>query len=64
MADYQPKTTTLGNLIGICPRCEALMYRRVNLAKLDQIRGPLEITLPQRGEHIVESPHPSVNSDF
>jgi hypothetical protein len=64
MADYQPKTTTLGNLIGICPRCDALMYRRVNRATLDQIRGALEIRLTQGSEHIGESTDPSVNSAF
>jgi DNA-binding XRE family transcriptional regulator len=44
MADYQPKTATLGNLIGLCPICDAWMYRRVNRTKLDEIRGPLEIS--------------------
>lgn len=47
MADYKPVTATLGSLIGICPDCGVLMYRRVNVAKLHQIRGQLEITLPQ-----------------
>ena len=64
MADYRPKTATLGNLIGICPQCECLMYRRVNPSKLEQIRGPLDITLPQARSHIDESTGPSVNSDF
>lgn len=64
MADYQPKTATLGNLIAICPCCDAMMYRRVNRAKLDQIRGPLEIRLPEGLEHIDESTDPSVNRAF
>ena len=55
MADYQPITTTLGNLIGICPSCESIMYRRVNPAKLEQIRGKLDITMPQALPHIDES---------
>ena len=29
MAEYQPRTETLGNLIGICPQCECLMHRAV-----------------------------------
>ena len=64
MADYLPVTEMLGNLIGICPACDAMMYRRVNLAKLEQVRGKLNITLPQALPHIEESPEPSVNSDF
>ena len=47
MAECLLLTPVLGSLIGICPRCESMMYRRVNLANLEQIRGELEITLPQ-----------------
>jgi hypothetical protein len=64
MADYRPVTDTLGNLIGICPDCHAMMYRRVNLAKLEQVRGKLDIAMPQALSHIVESAQPSVNSDL
>ncbi len=64
MADYQVTTESLGSLIGICPDCEAMMYRRVSLAKLEQIRGRLDITMPQALQHIVESNQPSVNSDL
>jgi hypothetical protein len=64
MADYQPLTETQGNLIAICAVCETLMYRRVSLAKLEQVRGKLDITMPQAQPHIVESAEPSVNSDL
>ena len=47
MADYQPLTDTSGNLMGICPVCEAMMYRRVNLGRLEQVRGNLQVTMPQ-----------------
>ena len=56
MADYQPKTASLGNLIGICPRCDCMMNRRVNPSKLEQIRGPLDITLPQALSRIGREP--------
>jgi Helix-turn-helix domain len=64
MVEYQPVTQTLGNLIAICPDCHAMMNRRVNLTKLEQIRGHLHITMPQALRHIVESGQPSVNSDL
>ena len=64
MADYEPVTETLGNLIAICPDCNAIMNRRVSLAKLEQIRGRLDITMPQALRHIGESTQPSVNSDL
>lgn len=64
MAEYQPKTESLGNLFGICPDCCAGMNRNVNPSKLDQIRGQMEITLPQGVPRIVDSEQPPVNSDF
>ena len=64
MADYEALTETQGNLIAICPDCETIIYRRVSLAKLAQIRGRLDITFPQALRHIGESAQPSVNSDF
>jgi len=55
MADYLPVTATLGNLIAICSACEAMMYRRVSLAWLEEVRGKLDITLPQALPHIIWS---------
>ena len=64
MVDYMPVTATLGNLVAICSACETMMYRRVSLAKLAQVRGNLDITMPQALEHIGESAQPTVNSDL
>jgi hypothetical protein len=64
MADYKPLIRTLGDLVGICPSCESIMYRKVNLAKLNQVRGDLDITMPQAPSRIVESTEPSVNSNL
>lgn len=64
MADYQPITDTLGNLVGICSKCESMTYRRVSLAKLELVRGKLDIRMPQTLSHIDDSTHPSVNSDL
>lgn len=64
MADYITVTETLGNLVGICPDCGALINRRVSLAQLEQIRGQLDIRMPQALRHISESTQPSVNSDL
>lgn len=59
MADYQPLTATSGNLIGICPSCESMMYRRVNFAKLVQLGAQLDITLMQALPHIKRE-HPTL----
>jgi excisionase family DNA binding protein len=64
IADYQPMTPTAGNLIGICPACDAMMYRRVNLARLEWAKGKLDVTVAQALPRLDESAPPSVNSDF
>lgn len=64
LADYQPVTGTMGNLIAICPDCEAIMYRRVSLTKLAQVRDKLEIRMPQALLHIDETAQLSVNSEL
>jgi len=63
MAECQVSISTLGNLCGICPKCDCMMYRRVNLAKLEQVRGNLDITMRQVQSHISESSKLSVNCD-
>lgn len=64
MADYRIVTEKIGNLEAICPDCDNIMNRRVSLSKLDQVRGKIDITLPQALRHINESNHPTVNSDL
>ncbi len=58
-----PHRPVAGNLCGICPDCDRLIYRRVNLAKIDAVRGELEITFTQPRPRIGESDVPSVNCD-
>jgi excisionase family DNA binding protein len=64
MAEYKPGTATTGNLIGICPHCESMMYRRVNPAKLEQVCGKLDITMPQAQRHLDENGGSSVISEL
>lgn len=64
MTEYKPTTETMGNLIAICPTCGSIMNRRASFAKLGQIRGEMDITIPQALQHIVDSNQPSVNSDL
>ncbi len=64
MAEYQPVTATVGNLLAICPDCELMMNRRISFSKLELFRRQMDITLPQALQHIVESNQPTVNSDL
>jgi hypothetical protein len=64
MAEYFPITEKFGNLIGICPDCDAFMNRHVSLAKIGQVRGRMDITFPEESLQLYESANPTLNSDF
>lgn len=64
MAEYSPVTEKIGNLIAICPACNAMMNRRVSLAKIGSVCGNIDITFPEDLRHIVERARPTVNSDL
>jgi excisionase family DNA binding protein len=63
MAECTATGPLAGKLCGICPDCDRLIYRRVNLAKIDAIRGELEMTFTQPHPSIRESADPCVNCD-
>lgn len=53
MADYQPPITgDLGNIVGICPDCGCLIYRRTSTKSLAVIRRYLDITIPMANQRI------------
>lgn len=64
MADYVPITPTSGNLRGICPVCDILIHRRVSWAKMNDIKGKLDLTLPQAWPRITGTNIPPVNCDL
>lgn len=50
MAEYMTITVSQGNLRGICPDCDVMIYRRVSLAKLPEIQGNLDITFGRQSD--------------
>jgi hypothetical protein len=64
MADYLPSTEAFGNLRAICPDCDSMIYRRVNLSKLGAIADGLDIAFPQALSRIEEGRCPSLNCDL
>lgn len=64
MADYEPVTDKFGNLKAICPDCNFIINRRVSLAKLEQVRGEMDICFPLARQHVIEITKPTVNSDL
>jgi hypothetical protein len=63
-ADCIQTSVGAGSLCGICPDCNRLMYRRVNLQELNAVRGDLEITVRKRCERLGESEKPIVKCDL
>lgn len=43
MVDYEPTSSKVGNLVGLCPQCSNVMYRKVNAAKLHLVAENLDI---------------------
>jgi transposase-like protein len=64
MVDYESINSNVGCLIGICPSCTGIINKFFNIAKLEQIKDKLDITLPKALKHINESSKPLLNSDF
>lgn len=64
MADYVPRTVLQGSLCGFCPHCGRMIYRATTLAKLDEIRGGLDIAFPRAERRIADTSSPLSNVDF
>lgn len=63
MADYEPRTATNGDLMGICPVCDRWMYRRVRLQDLERVAGGLDVQITQADGPLQPLPCLSVNHD-
>lgn len=64
MAEYYPITEKFGNLVAICPNCNAMMNQHVSLAKIGAFQGKVDISFPKAHQHLIERAKPSVNSDL
>ena len=64
VADFQPETEAVGNLIALCVDCETIMYKRIGTAKLGLISAQIEVTVTEALKRIGDSDNPIVNSDF
>lgn len=64
IADYEALSESGGRLVGLCPSCEAVIYRRVSIKSFSAAAGDLDVTCTKGQEHIVDSAHPFVNLHF
>lgn len=63
MVDFAPSTATSGNLEGICPDCGIMLYRRVNIAKVEAIRAGLDVTMREADGRLMQRKEPTLNRD-
>jgi hypothetical protein len=63
VADYEPSSSTAGALVGLCPVCGTLIYRRTSLARLPAVKGILDVQIKRPQSRIGESAGPFVNCD-
>ncbi len=64
MAEYRRLTDVTGNLRRLCPVCDRLIHRVVSLARIEAVRGELEITFPQEVEPIRQGTLPRGKCHF
>lgn len=64
MAELNVLTTTTGNLRGLCPVCGTMMYRRMALGQLEQVRANLDVTIVEAVRPLKDSSSPSPNVHF
>jgi len=64
MADLSVQGPSSGCLIGICPTCATMLYRRVNPSRIESIRGQLEISVRNAQTRIEDRDNPNLSSDF
>jgi hypothetical protein len=63
MAEYRPRTALRGLLSGICPDCGRMIYRATTLAKLDQIKGGLDVACQTAERRLNDSASALLNAD-
>lgn len=61
LADYRPKSPTVGMLSGLCPACGRLMHRTIRRADLGRLAPNLEVAFPIADAGISSSATPTVN---
>jgi hypothetical protein len=64
VVDFIPKTLTTGQLVGLCPTCETLIYRATKTTSLAAVAGDLKVTHRPVQERLSDSDDPSPNVHF
>jgi excisionase family DNA binding protein len=63
-ADYVPSSPTAGALVGLCPVCGTLIYRRSSHARLAVVKGALDVQIKRPQSRIGDTTDPCVDCDL
>jgi excisionase family DNA binding protein len=63
MADYEPTSAAAGTLVGLCPVCSTVIYRRTSLARLPAVKGTLDVQMKRPQSSIADTAAPLVDCD-
>jgi len=61
MVDFVASSASSGALIGICPACNSLMYRRVSVARLSEVASALDLHLTRAQPRLEDTAAPNLN---
>lgn len=63
-AEMECRSGQIVNLVGLCPDCDSVMYRRLSLNHWKESVGALEVSIPEALKQLVNGNDPSLNSDL
>jgi len=63
MADLIQEKAGVARLVGFCPTCGIMIYRRVNISKIEAIKGDLDVRMPLRSPRLIEPCNLTLNCD-
>jgi excisionase family DNA binding protein len=64
LIEYRPATTTRGEIIGICSRCETVVHRFVSTRRAAAIAAEFNVQIAAHDGSLSDSTHPRLNCHF
>ena len=60
--EYHPLGPSTGNLRGLCSVCTSVMHKRINVARLDELKAVLTVTVQQDQQRLNDRTDPCLNA--
>lgn len=63
-ATIELTSKNISNLVGVCPECDAVIYRRISCVRWREAIGDLEVSIPEAWKQLSNGGCPSLDCDF